>query len=254
MPFTPTHIVAVLPIFRMSKKFSLIALSIGTIIPDFPMFFPVSTYHFSHSPVGILGYCAPAGLLLYTLFEAIGKQLLCDVCPTWMQSRLQSYRHLAVQYTLGNILYLSLSIIVGSTTHLLWDAFTHHSGWGVQLFPQLAASYRLFGHHIPGYKLLQYGSSLLGLPLIMFAGGRFLARITPETPRHQRAFSVVFAWAMFTSFLGIPCCLLAYYLHQKPSLYMALGATIITSFTVSIPLFFLYSLMYWWHSQRAVAP
>jgi hypothetical protein len=238
----------------MSKRFSLIALSIGAIIPDFPMFFPISTYHFSHSPVGIVGFCLPAGLLLYTLFEAIGKQFLCDVCPAWIQSRLRSYRHLAVQYTLGNVLYLSLSILIGSTTHRLWDAFTHHSGWGVQFVPQLAVSYHIFGHSIPGYQLLQYGSSLPGLPLIMSAGLRFLARITPETPRHQRTLSMFLMWAMFTSFLGIPCCLMAYYLHQKPSLYMALGATIITSFTVSIPLFFLYSLMYWWHSQRVGAP
>jgi hypothetical protein len=235
----------------MSKKLSLIALSIGAIIPDFPMFFPISTYHFSHSPVGILGYCVPAGLLLYVLFEAIGKQFLCDVCPVWIQSRLQSYRHRAVQYTLRNMLWLSLSIIIGSMTHLLWDAFTHYTGWGVQLLPQLAASYGLFGRHIPGYKLLQYGSSLFGLPAIILAGVRFLTRMTPETARHQRVFSVFVMWAMFTSFLGIPCLLMAYYLLQKPTVYMALGAAIIKSFTVSIPLFFLYSLIYWRHSQCA---
>ncbi len=254
MPFTPTHIVAVLPIFRFSKKLSLIALSIGAIIPDFPMFFPISTYHVSHSPVGIVGYCLPAGLLLYALFEAIGKQFLCDVCPLWMQSRLRSYRRLAVQYTLGNVFWLSLSIMIGSTTHLLWDAFTHHTGWGVQRIPQLAASYGIVGHHMSGYTIFQYGSTLLGVPVIMVAGVRFLARITPETRLHQRVLSVSVTWAIALSFLGIPCLLMAYYFSQKPSLYMALGATIITSFTVNILLFFLYSLLYWWHSQRVAVP
>lgn len=254
MPFTLTHIVAVLPIFRISKRLSLIALSIGAIIPDFPMFFPVSTYHFSHSPGGIFGYCVPTGLLLYALFEAIGKQFLCDVCPVWIQSRLRFYRRLAVQYTLDNVLCQSLSIIIGSTTHILWDAFTHHTGWGVQLIPQLAASYGMLGLRIPGYKLLQYGSSLLGLPVIMFAAVRFFARITPETALHRRSLSVFVTWAIATSFLGIPCLLITYYLHHKPSLYMAFGATVIRSFTVSIVMFFLYSLIYWWDSQRTVAP
>jgi hypothetical protein len=255
MPFTPTHIVAVLPISRVSKRLSLIALSIGAIIPDFPMFFPISTYRFSHSSVGIVGYCVPAGLLLYVFFEAIGKQFLCDACLIWVQSRLRSYRCLAVQYTLGNVFWLSLSIIIGSITHILWDAFTHSTGWGVHLIPRLAASYGILGHYVPGYKLFQYGSTLLGVPVIMFAGVLFLARITPEPPPlDQRVLSVSVTWAITLSFLGIPCLLIAYYLMQKPSLYMAFGATIITSFTATIPLFFLYSLLYWWHLQRTAVP
>jgi hypothetical protein len=163
-----------------------------------------------------------------------------------MQSRLWHYRHLAVQYTLGNMLSLSLSIMIGSTTHVVWDAFTHSTGWGVLLLPQLSAMFSVFGPPVPGYKILQYGSTLLGLPALMFAGARFLARMRPRTVIHRNTFSIFAAWTILASFLGIPCLFMAYYIHHKPSLYMAFGAMVMKSFTVSIGMFFLYSLIYWW--------
>ena len=98
MPFTPTHVLAVLPIRSICKQLSLTALVIGSIIPDFPLFYPILSYDFSHSLVGLLGYCLPSGLLVYYLYELVGKVFVIDLSPMWVKSRINSYRSSYEEY------------------------------------------------------------------------------------------------------------------------------------------------------------
>lgn len=55
-----------------------------------------------------------------------------------------------------------VSLVVGGATHVLWDAFTHEGRAGVAAIPWLAEQHG----RLPGYRWLQYGSSLLGLAAI----------------------------------------------------------------------------------------
>ena len=55
---------------------------------------------------------------------------------------------------------------MGALTHVVWDAFTHSGRWGVQLFPGLAETVHVGGVSIRGFKLLQYGSSVVFLPMM----------------------------------------------------------------------------------------
>ena len=244
MPFTTTHIIAVLPIYGLSKRLSLVALSIGAMIPDCPTFFPISTYGLSHSPVGILLYCVPAGLMLYALFEAIGKQFLIDLCPAGIRSRLLHYRDTPVHYTLKNIFFLSVAISIGSATHIIWDAFTHYNRWGVQLIPQLAATYNLFGYEVPGYKMLQHGSTLVGLPIMILVGLCLIYRMPPSQTVNHNTFSRFMVWAICMSFLVIPCFLFVYYLHTISSPRIAACTILDKSFAVGNVVFFVYSAIY----------
>lgn len=57
----------------------------------------------------------------------------------------------------------SLAIVIGALTHLAWDSFTHGSGWCVRHLPLLNRNFidTPWGH-IPLFKVLQHGSTLLG--------------------------------------------------------------------------------------------
>lgn len=177
MPFTPTHILAVLPVHFTFRRLSLSALVVGTMIPDFTMFYPISDYHFSHSGVGLIGYCLPAGLLIYYLWELYGKILAIDLCPLWVRCRINDYRNIKPQYEPIDLFMIAIAILIGSLTHIVWDAFTHESRWGVELIPSLKQTFEIFNIALPGYKVFQYGSTSIGLPLLAVLCFFYLNRI-----------------------------------------------------------------------------
>ena len=78
MPLTPTHILAILPIAavkHLSLPFS--ALVIGSMIPDFPLFVPLSPdYGTTHSVPGLLTACLPLGLGCFLVFQLLMKRPL----------------------------------------------------------------------------------------------------------------------------------------------------------------------------------
>ena len=57
--------IAVLPLVKLNHIFPITALLIGTVIPDFVMFFPLSSYEYSHSIIGLFFYSIPMGYLFY---------------------------------------------------------------------------------------------------------------------------------------------------------------------------------------------
>ena len=62
-------------------------------------------------------------------------------------------------------------MIAGSTTHVLWDLFTHHDRWGVR---HLLWLHEQQGRLI-GFQWAQYASSILGLAVCAIWIGRYLA-------------------------------------------------------------------------------
>lgn len=64
------------------------------------------------------------------------------------------------------IIVFSYSALLGMLTHVIWDSFTHQNGYMVTNLRFLSQTFTLFGFHIPIYKFLQHGSTLLGITLI----------------------------------------------------------------------------------------
>jgi hypothetical protein len=64
VPFTPTHIAAILPVAAAAPRpFPFSALVVGSMIPDLPLFvtLPV-TYATTHSITGLFLACLPLGM------------------------------------------------------------------------------------------------------------------------------------------------------------------------------------------------
>jgi Domain of unknown function (DUF4184) len=182
MPFTPTHVLAILPIAaikRLSLPFS--ALVIGSMIPDFPLFVPLSPdYSTTHSVPGLLTACLPLGLACFLVFQVFMKRSLFALLPAAIQSRCLSHATRCVEPSLKLFACASLAVVVGACTHLFWDSFTHRGRWGTQLFPLLdETALTIGGHAFAGFKVLQYGSTLFGLPCIVLLLATWLYRQTP---------------------------------------------------------------------------
>ena len=128
MPFTPAHIVAVLPFRKHFRELFFTALVIGSIVPDmeyFLRFNPASG--FSHTFKGIFLFDIPLSLFILWLWQLYIKQAFINFIPYLKVSEVEE----KPVYSLGVIVTTILCITAGTMTHLLWDAFTHGKGYFV---------------------------------------------------------------------------------------------------------------------------
>lgn len=167
MPFTLSHPAIVLPFgFKKHKYIDFTALFLGTMAPDFEYFYRFRIIRtVGHTLLGQVYYNLPVVLLLALVFHYIIKQSLIQHLP-------RPFNHWYYPYEIDKwnfhswrrILVIIWSGLMGCYSHVIWDGFTHESGYFVQMFPVLS---RTHIRGIPLYSLLQAGSSLVGIVLIM---------------------------------------------------------------------------------------
>jgi len=163
MPFTLSHPAAVLPFARTKLVFS--ALIAGALAPDIGYFLTFTSKHSeSHSFAGLFLMCLPAGLLMLFVFHKLMKAPLLALLPASHQARIYPYAQ-GFRFTPApQFALILISLLIGSATHLLWDSFTHETGWVVERVPLLIVLlFSIDGESIPAYKLLQHGSGIFGL-------------------------------------------------------------------------------------------
>lgn len=156
MPFTLSHPAAAAPFWPLVRRnwLPLSALTIGTLSPDFEYLWRLRTeWRVSHTPLGILDFCLPAGLAALALWVYVlrtpTRRLLAlpsstlDIPPRWW-------------------LASAAAIVLGAATHIVWDGFTHGFDWAVRLVPGLQHLVRVGGLAIPVFNLLQHASTVIG--------------------------------------------------------------------------------------------
>jgi len=140
MPFTAAHPALVLPIkAKWPKYFSLTALVIGSMSPDFEFFI-----HFyplrgpGHTLLGSFYFNLPLVFLTAVLFHHVVKKPLIYCLPEFIGSRF--YRMVDDKWSITtpmNFLVFTYSALAGMVTHFFLDAFTHPLYLFRQLVPQL---------------------------------------------------------------------------------------------------------------------
>jgi len=246
MPFTPTHILATIPIAVLCRWLPLSALAIGSMIPDLPMFVPfASNYLVTHSPAGVFTACLPLGVATFLLFQCVIKVPVLSLFPDWVKARLKTIAKPLFIPSIGFFLRVSIAIVIGAFTHIAWDAFTHQGRWGTQTFPILNQTMTVAGWQIPGYKLFQYGSTFVGLPaLAMFSGfwlcGNVASPVNGLYPFRRRA-KLLFAGVA----IAIPALVTGYVLTTSDGTpYGKLGQIITTSGLLAMVALVAYSLSF----------
>lgn len=237
MPFTVSHIAAVLPASRPLRRWGLLsAAMIGTMVPDFGFLLPVHLARAqTHSALALLKFCLPMGLVAWAAFQAGVKPAWCAVLPDGWRLRLLAEHPSADLKSWRVWLYAAAAILAGAVTHLVWDAFTHEDGRGVRMLPFLEdTGPDIAGHALPLYLWLQHGSSLLGLLVVLWAAWRW-TRTAPaigaSTAVGHGALTTLLSrrerYAWLAAYVLPPLCLLllvgARHLHRHKGVFSITG-------------------------------
>jgi hypothetical protein len=172
MPLTFAHPAAVIPLKKRLKNWGdLSALVIGSLAPDFAYLpsMPVDRLQ-SHSFAGMFWFCLPTGLFVYFLFHYFMKRPMVSLLPDQLAKRLPpSSPGNITTFNVSAVLSICFSLLIGTTTHLLWDSFTHENGLMVIAFPVLQMKlFSIYSYDVIIYKVLQHGSSLGGTLLLVY--------------------------------------------------------------------------------------
>ena len=246
MPFTPTHVLAVVPLWPLRRTLPFTALVIGSMLPDLALLYPLLDYGLTHSAAGLMTACLPVGISLYVFFELVMRGPLTCLMPVWIQRRSPAEPTLRVQGTGAEhccrLLGAAMAIVVGAWTHQIWDAFTHRGRWGTQVWPALNLELHILGLPLRGYKMFQYGSTLIGLPLLVLLAVQKLRVTRP----HEIPETTLGKWkpVVFTLILGIPLVYGLLSASQYPHVYQAIGMAVRRSGALLLVGLALYSLLF----------
>ncbi|MFH9607942.1 DUF4184 family protein [Streptomyces sp. NPDC017448] len=188
MPFTLSHAAAVLPAIRRNgtARWPLFpsALVAGSLAPDVTYFADtvvpgaMEFGAFTHTFTGVVTVNVAIAAALVAVW-ALLREPLVALLPVRVRGRVHAFvrgqRWTRASFGPSAWLWFALSGALGAATHVVWDAFTHHSRWGTELVPVLG---RTFGG-FPGYQFAQYGSSALALVAIGWFAATGLRRTAP---------------------------------------------------------------------------
>lgn len=168
MPFTLAHPAILLPLYNRRNKLSVTGLVAGSMVPDFEFFFRLKvTENIGHHPEGILLFDLPMGLFLCFLFHNLLRNQFIQYLPVWYQSRMSDATEFQWnQYFITNKLNVCLSVLLGISSHLFLDGFTHYDGFMLQVLPFLNHKLNIGHYSIPVYGILQGLLSLVGLVML----------------------------------------------------------------------------------------
>ncbi len=203
VPFTVSHVAAVLPVVGRSERLPAAALVIGSMTPDYPWFLTrVRTSQLSHSPLGLVTADLVVGFLAFAVWRLWVQRPVRDLLPRPVGERLPQPAAGAVR----DLRWAALAVVLGALTHLVWDSFTHAGRWGVEVVPWLHTEHL----GLPGDKWAQFVSGLLGLAVLVIWCLRRLADTAPHddglrsTSSERRvAWSLVVAGALVGALIGV---------------------------------------------------
>lgn len=169
MPLTPAHAALAWPLASI-PRLPVAALVIGTLSPDFEYVLRLAPRGtFAHSLLGVGLFCVPASVLLFVLFErAVGPALL-DLLPTGFRVHASRRVPEGSRSHVRTLAWAVPAAALGALSHVVWDGFTHETGWVVVRVPILTESVALLEplRRIPIYKLLQHCSTFFGLTALI---------------------------------------------------------------------------------------
>ena len=207
MPFTAAHPALVLPIKgKWPKYFSLTALVVGSMAPDFEFFIYFQHQRGpGHTLLGSLYFNLPLIFLAAVLFHYIVKKPFIYCLPESLGNRF--YRMAEDKWSIAtakNFVVFTYSALIGMLSHFFLDAFTHPA----QLFRELVSflsknlfTIRVFHilHKVPIYYLLYLLITVVGFVVIIY----YIFRIEPSESEKAKNIGKIKKWIYWTSALAL---------------------------------------------------
>ena len=223
MPFTPAHSAIVLPFIR-KRYFSATALIIGSVAPDFEYFFKMSVNgSIGHTLPGVVYFDIPITIALAFVFHQVVKARLIDNLPPFLQTRFSALRHFDFLACFRQHWFIFItSAALGALSHIFWDAFTHKTGFFVQILPIYHDTVVPFqGVRYPLFYALQHISTAIGLlVVIIYIANMPAEKMTPSMPSFKY-------WITVIAIIGVVLFLRFYWLPKT----LTLGNFVVSSIT-----------------------
>ncbi|MEO0422525.1 MAG: DUF4184 family protein [Pseudomonadota bacterium] len=178
MPFTVSHVAAVVPLQRMlGARTSFSALAIGAMVPDLGYYVQSWTLAVHlHSLEGAVTTGIAIGLCLFLLYHWLVRPAYVRLLPRWVSSRLEAEAWRRGWPSREPMWAVLVCLAIGTLTHIGWDSFTHPragSLWGDWFAAPVFAEQSL-----PRYVVLQHLSTIAGAVALLVGIGLW-ARATP---------------------------------------------------------------------------
>lgn len=166
MPFTISHAVLAPPIAKLTGyRLPISALAIGSMTPDLYRLFTSESYDASHQWQGLI----VPNLLIGLAFCLLWYGLYRPAIFRWI-GMVKPIDWGCFDKMLGFILSVIMALIVGISTHLIWDGLTHSDFRTFAFDHFLNQPVALFDHVYPMHRVLQIGTSILALPFMAWMG------------------------------------------------------------------------------------
>lgn len=185
MPLTfPSHAAAILPLLHLrgTRQLPASALVVGSTAPD--LIYLLGTHGAAaHRPLGLLEFCLPAGLVAFLFLEGVLLPSLAAPLCALLPERARALGAFgafilgprSLPRRIGGWLAVCVALLIGAASHQLWDGFTHAWMWPARvLYPGVTLP--ILGHPVLVSKVLQHGSSFLGLAIVLV----YLSRHAPR--------------------------------------------------------------------------
>lgn len=182
MPFTVSHAIVAVPFGR--SRVPAAAVAVGAMVPDVALYAPLPVDRvLTHSALGVVSIDLLLGIAGLLLWSRVLREPLRQLAPRSVRARIREPRPLHPAWAL-------LGLVIGSATHVFWDAFSHVDGAFVVLIPALQGEYGSYA----GYKWVQAGSGALGLAALAVVAVIWFVRAPVHGPVRRGGPGATLAW------------------------------------------------------------
>jgi hypothetical protein len=175
VPFTVSH--AVVAFAARRTPLPVAAVAVGAMAPDAVLFVPaLPPYTVAHSPLGIVTIDLVVSLVALALWWTLVRPAWTPALPSALRDRLPVDWARRPRLRWVDLPLVVVACVLGSVTHVVWDAFTHPHGRAVAVLPVLRSV--VAGH--PVYTIVQDLSSVAGLVALAVAVVLWWRRTAPR--------------------------------------------------------------------------
>ncbi|WP_022905138.1 DUF4184 family protein [Curtobacterium sp. B8] len=202
MPFTVSH--AVVAFAARRTPLPVAAVAVGSMAPDAVLFVPsLPPYAVSHSWTGVVTVDLAVALVLVAVWWWLVRPAWTRALPA-LAVRVPTGWTTRPRSSARGVAATLVGCVLGSVTHVLWDACSHRDGWVVEAVPVLRGS---VARH-PVWALVQDGSSALGLLALLVVAVVWWGRSRPEGDRRVPAGGRTGREARLTAATGVAAVVL----------------------------------------------